>query len=105
MKVAMGKVVEREKSVISLFRQFILPFFPKPDKIRIVEADALDYCAELRDGQFDYCFADLWAGQEDGAPMYLALKDLLTPLRRMETEYWIEKEIRAYLVYRYAGGN
>ena len=104
-EVSSVTIVEREKSVISLFRQYILPFFPQPDKIHIVEADALDYCAKLTDGQFDYCFADLWAGQEDGAPMYLALKDLLSPLRHMETEYWIEKEIRAYLVYRYAGGN
>ena len=104
-EVSSVTVVEREKSVISLFRQHILPFFPDPEKIRIIEADALDYCAQLEDGMFDYCFADIWSGQEDGAPLYLALKDLLSPLRRLETEYWIEKEIRAYLVYRYAGRN
>ena len=95
-------VIEREESVISLFRQYILPHFPYQDKIRVIRADALDYCASIKDGQFDYCFADLWAGQEDGAPMYLALRELLKPLRGMETEYWIEKEIRAYLIYRYA---
>ena len=69
----------------------------------MIEADALDYCSRLKDGQYDYCFADLWAGQEDGAPLYLALKELLASCRMMETEYWIEKEIRAYLVYRYGG--
>ena len=96
-------VIEREKNVISLFSRYILPFFPEPGKIRVIEADALDFCAHLQDGQYDYCFADLWAGQEDGAPLYLELKDLLAPCRRMETEYWIEKEIRAYLVYRFGG--
>ena len=94
-------IVEREKDVIALFREHLLPKFPHPDKIQVVEADALDFCAGLSDGAFDYCFADLWFGQEDGAPMYLALRELLSPLRRMETEYWIEKEIRAYLLYRY----
>lgn len=96
-------VIEKEKDVISLFNRHILPSFPDPGKIRVIEADALDYCARLKDGQYDYCFADLWAGQEDGAPLYLALKELLASCRMMETEYWIEKEIRAYLVYRYGG--
>ena len=104
-EVSSVTVVEREKSVISLFNRHILPFFPDSGKIRVIEADALDYCAHLDDGQYDYCFADLWAGQEDGAPLYLELRELLAPCRRMETEYWIEKEIRAYLVYRYGGGD
>ena len=94
-------VVEREKDVIGLFTSHILPAFPQKDKLNIVQADALDYCASLRDGDFDYCFADIWMGQEDGAPLYLALRDILRPLKGMETEYWIEREIRAYLINRY----
>ena len=95
-------VVEREKDVIALFRESLLPFFPHPEKIHLVEDDALQYCARRKDGEFDYCFADLWMGQEDGAPLMLRLRELLNPLKQMQTDCWIEKEIRAWLIHTYA---
>ena len=94
--------VELQPGVIRLFQENLLPFFPNGDKIRLVQGDALRFCETLEDGEYDYCFADLWAGQEDGAPLYLRLRELLSGLRRTQTEYWIEKELRAWLVRRFS---
>lgn len=89
-------VVEREKDVIDLFSSFILPQFPHKEKIRIIQADAFDCVADLKDGDYDFCFADLWQGVSD-CVTYLRMKTACNRFQKMETSYWIEDSIAAYM--------
>ncbi len=82
-------IVEREQDVIDLFTNFILPQFSCKNKINIVHADAFDYMEELADGEYDYCFADIWRGNNDTVP-YLKMKKLCSRFHKTTVSYWIE---------------
>lgn len=93
-------VVEKNPRVIEVFEKQILPRFPKrgcADKLRVVEADAFAYLENLRGGEYDFCFADIWEGAVDGAPLYTALQPHAARLSSTRFSYWIEEAIRAYL--------
>ena len=89
-------VVEREKEVVELFENFLLPQFPHGDKIKIVQADAFDFVESLTDGEYDYCFADLWKGVGD-CVTYLRMKIAMNGFARMKKSFWIEDAIAAYM--------
>lgn len=90
-------IVECRREIIDLFRSFLLPQFPHRDKIRIVKDDALHYLSTVRDGDFDFCFADIWEGVIDGADAYRKINPYEARLPSTEFAYWIEAQIRAYL--------
>lgn len=92
-------VVEKNPSVIELFRRGILPFFPRAakEKLRLIEADAYSYLDGLAGGEYDFCFADLWEGAVDGASHYRALLPHASRLSSTRFRYWIEDAILAYL--------
>lgn len=92
-------IVEINDGIIRLFTQFILPQFSNKHKIRIVHADAVKYMADVRNGEYDYCFADIWEGAEDGADRYLSIKKHEDRLGATKFSYWIEDEIKRYLSY------
>ena len=88
-------VVERSEDVIRIFRDHLLPFFPRPDALEIVCADAFDYAARVMPRQeFDLVFTDLWHDVEDGIPLYRRMKALECP--GPEFLYWIEPTLRCY---------
>lgn len=86
-------IVELREEVIKIFNDHILPQFPFKEKIEVVRADALKYLASTADGQFDYCFADIWENQFDGAVYYKEIKPFEEKLPSTRFSYWIEKEI------------
>lgn len=89
-------VVERNPRVIRLFRDQLLPRFPRPERLRIIEADAFDYAVSVLPKEcYDCVFADLWHDVGDGLPMYQRLKALEVP--GPAYHYWIEKTMQAYL--------
>ena len=89
-------IVERSAAAIRLFREKLLPQFPHPEKIRILNRDAFEYAREIRHGQeYDFVFADIWHDVLDGTPMYLKFKALEGKHARYM--YWIEKSIRCGL--------
>jgi hypothetical protein len=90
-------IIERQPEIIRIFEDYILPHFPHKNKIKVVEADAFDYLAGVSDGEFDFCFADIWEGQQDGAEAYVKIKKFDEALSHTEFTYWIEKEIKWYL--------
>lgn len=90
-------IVERDESVIHLFKEVILPQFSHPEKIHIIHTDAFDFLSSLKDGDYDYLFADLWHDAGDGKPLYLAIKNYEKKLPHVEFQYWIEDTIRYYL--------
>jgi len=87
--------VERSADAIRLFRERILPAFPRPERLTILHADAFAAVPTLyRSGQYDFVFADLWHDAADGIPMYERLKQMETP--GSEYRYWIEKTLEFY---------
>ena len=86
-------VVERDRKVIRLFKEHILPQFPHKDKIRIVNEDALIYAEG--ENHHDFVFADIWHDPSDGCDLYLKLKSL--EREGVCYAYWIEDTLKLYL--------
>lgn len=86
-------VIENDKSIIKLFEENILPFFPNKEKIRIICEDAFEYAEKKLFS--DFVFADIWHDPSDGCSSYLRLKALERP--DTEYSYWIENTIKYYL--------
>ncbi len=84
-------VVELSEQVIELFGKHIFPFFPHPEKIRIVNADAFEYAEHVMPSEnFDFAFVDTWRDASDGAPMYRRMRLLEHLNPKTEFSYWIE---------------
>lgn len=89
-------VVERDGDVISLFREHILPFIPRCDKITVIEADAFEYAKEHMSG-YDYVYTDIWHDPSDGVELYLRMKEHESFAPRARFGYWCEDTIKCYL--------
>ena len=96
-KVKSITIVEISKDIISLFEKYILPQIPNKDKFKIVHADAIQYMNSVERDEFDFCYADIWEGQTDGAELYLQIKPHEKRLPYTRFAYWIEDEIRWYI--------
>ena len=84
-------VVEKSEDVIALFKEFILPQFSHPEKVKIVNADAFEYAKHTMPAEsFDVAFVDTWRDASDGAPMYERMKALEHLSPSTEFLYWIE---------------
>lgn len=91
-------VVEINPVIINLFNKHIFNQFPHKNKIKIVQADALEYLDKLNGGEFDYCFADIWEGALDGAPLYTKIRAHEKRLK-IPFDYWIQDQIEAFINY------
>jgi hypothetical protein len=91
-------VVERSHSVIELFQKFILPQFPDPSKVKIVESDAFEY-AENRMAHEGYnsVFVDIWHDPSDGCELYLRMKEYEHLLPDADFVYWVEDTLKLYI--------
>ena len=95
-EVSSVTVVEKNPQVIDVFRRMILPYFPRQQDLRIIEADAFDYAENVAPGEgYDTVFTDLWHDVADGLPMYRRMKALETPGPAFH--YWIEPTLRCYM--------
>ncbi len=91
-------VIERDETVIQLFKKYILPQFDNKDKIKIICADAHEYVEKkLGDGRYDFVFADTWHDVSDGFPAYLRLKKEEKRFLKTNFLYWIEKSLLSHL--------
>ncbi|MDD6143090.1 MAG: hypothetical protein PUD16_06310 [bacterium] len=90
-------VVERDKEVISLFNEFILPQFPNRQKITVLEADAYAFAETMGEKQFDCAYVDIWHDVLDGVNMYLRMKRLEHHSPKTKFLYWIEPSMLAWL--------
>ncbi len=90
-------IVEISEEIAEIFRENILPHFPRKDKVEIVTADAIKYMDEVRDGDYDFVFADIWEGIIDGAGHYKNIKPHEKRLPNTEFTYWIGEQIEYYL--------
>lgn len=91
-------VVELDERVIELFKAHILPQFPRACDVRIVCADAFEYLEkEMRDGDFDFAFADIWHDISDGTESYVRMRNASLRFQNTEFSYWIERSLRCAL--------
>jgi hypothetical protein len=90
-------IIERQPEVIELFEAYLLPQFSEKHKIKIIHADAYDYLDTVETGEYDFCFADIWESQIDGADAYVRIKQVERRLPGTEFAYWIEDSIRWWL--------
>ncbi len=89
-------VIEKSRGIIELFQKEILPQFSQKHKIKLVEADAIDFLEKTENGDFDFCYADIWEGWEDGAEAYEKILPHEKRLTKTEFRYWIKDEILWY---------
>ncbi len=90
-------VIEKSTDVIRLFERYILPYFPRRDKVKIINADAFEYAErEMPKHRYDFAFVDTWRDASDGAPMYERMRALEVLNPECEFEYWI----RSFLISR-----
>ena len=90
-------IIELQKTIVDIFNTHILPHFEHKSKIKVITADAVEYLDGVNDGDYDFCFADIWEGAVDGAEAYLKIRPHEKRLPRTEFAYWIEDQIKAYL--------
>ena len=90
-------IVEKDKNVIRLFTENILPQFPNKNKIEIIESDAFDYI--LSGNKHDFAFCDIWHDVSDGLPLYIKFKKLEVNWPMTKFTYWIENMIVAQIRY------
>lgn len=94
-------IVERDKAVIDLFQEYILPQFSTKRKIRILHADAFDVAKDLAMyGTFRFAFVDLWHDVSDGLPLYLRMKKLEKLSSSTQFSYWVEESLLSALRWK-----
>ncbi len=87
-------IVERDPEVIELFEKCILPQFKYKEKIRIIKSDVIDYVRhQMKPGEFDYVYADIWHDAYDGVEPYAAIKQEEHRFQGTEFLYWIENTL------------
>ena len=91
-------VIERSENVIKLFREYIFPYFPGPEKLRIINEDAFRYAEyEMPKENYDVAFVDIWRDASDGAEAYRRMLPLEKLSPKTEFLYWIEDFILSRL--------
>lgn len=89
-------VVELNPHVIDLFRKNILPQFPDPQKIRIIQDDAFSFVKSRENTGFDYAFSDFWGGTDDGVRLYVKFCQAAQGFKAEKHDYWIESCFMEY---------
>ncbi len=88
------KIVEKDKEIIKLFLNYILPQFPYKDKIKIIEEDAFTYL-DKNEMNSSYAYFDLWHSPNDGLAMYLRIKEYENRYPKTKFSYWLKESILA----------
>lgn len=72
-----------------MFTTYLLPQIPNKGKISIIHADPLEYLANLEDGVFDFCHAELWNGIPE-IQIFQKTKNIGNNFKVMEIFYWLK---------------
>jgi len=89
-------VIENDPEIIAIFNEKLLPLFPHKSKIHILEEDALLFAAK-RNPVYDTVFVDLYHTEEDGLPLYLALKPLQKNSSKLATLFYALSDLAPFL--------
>ena len=98
-EVASVTVVERDPSVIRLFREQLLPQFPHREKITVIQADAFDYLEQdMISAAPDFVFMDIWHDIADGLDLYVRARQYESRFPTTRFTYWIDRSLKCALV-------
>ena len=87
-------IVEKNKDVMDLFHQVILPQFGHGKKITLVCDDAFHFMqTTMTKERYDCAFVDLWHDALDGLPLYLRAKRMEHSVPNTEFYYWMENTL------------
>jgi hypothetical protein len=87
-------VIERDERVIKLFKQYILPYFPHPNKITIIHLDAYKAMKTLPNKEiYQHVFVDIYHDAVDGLPTTLKLRPMESHYPQTTFHYWLESSI------------
>lgn len=89
-------IVEKNKKIVSIFKEYILPEFKHPEKIEIIEGDAFKVMKE-KGHQYDYAFFDIYRSSDDGLLLYVKAKRLEAVNPQLKVAYWLEASMLAHL--------
>lgn len=90
-------IVENNKTIIELAKNYILPQFKNKDKIKIIYKDAFVFLKENMNDKVDYCFFDLWHNPNDALSLYLKIINYEKKYKNIKFLYWIEESIIALI--------
>lgn len=90
-------IIEKDKNVITLFNEYLLPLFRHKEKINIIEDDAFKYLDNNKHNHFDFAFIDIWHNVGDGFPLWVKFKPYEKIYKGTEFTYWIEESMIAML--------
>lgn len=102
-KVKCITVIEKSKSVIEMFNQYIKPQFPNEIEFNIIEGDAFDWFNEDTLNRYDYIFVDIWQSNQDGLLIIEQLLEKYNP-PLSKVDFWIETscfEVLPTLIFLY----
>jgi len=87
-------IVEKDETIIKIFKEYLLPQFPNKNKIKIVQDDALNYHIPQ---STNYVFIDLWHNAEDGIDLFVKFKSREKLSPSIKFSYWLENSFYAFL--------
>ena len=90
-------IIEKNKDIAGIFKNYILPQFENKDKITVLEEDAFAFFEELPDGKFDTCFADIYEGMGN-FDFYYRLREVFCRFKKMKVSYLHEESFLSYAV-------
>ncbi len=90
-------IIDNNQNLIDLFKTKILPQFKYQEKIKIINADAINFLTSSNMSKFDYAFIDLWHNPNDGIDLYLNFKSKEKNYTHTTFTYWLETGILALL--------
>ena len=91
-------IVEKDKNVISLFKEFILPQFQHPEKIKIIQEDAFVFLNKKENfSNISFVYVDIFHGAEDGIFSYIKFKKEENKYPCIQFDYWLEESLISYV--------
>ena len=91
-------IVEKDKNVISLFKEFILPQFQHPEKIKIIQEDAFVFLNKKENfSNISFVYVDIFHGAEDGIFSYIKFKKEENKYPCIQFSYWLEDSLISYI--------
>lgn len=90
-------ILEYNKQIIDLFKEHILPQFPRANDIEIIHGDAYEYVNNDYLKQFDYTFIDIWRNDSDGTVILSNLFKNIDFSEPLNVDFWIEDTILSHV--------
>lgn len=87
-------IVEEDNDIIEFFNQHILTQFDSKtkNKIKIINKNPIEYMNSIDDGEYDYCFVNLWDSQDELVD-YCKLKKIHNKFTNMQMDYYKEIQL------------